>query len=149
MWFLELADCYKPFCHNFSMITALLTNLLKKNQKYKWSSSCQAAFKQVKLMLSSRPILMAPDFQKPFLLMVDASNIGAGAVLMQSDDKHIERPICYLLHEFDSQQKNYSTIEKQALALLIALQHFVISLSTILFPVTVFTDHNPLVLLTR
>ena len=79
------------------MITAPLTNLLKKDQKYKRHSSCQAAFQQVKLMPSSRPILMVPDFPKPFLLMVDASDIGARAVLMQSDDKDIEHPICYFL----------------------------------------------------
>ena len=53
---------------------------------------CQAAFQQVKAMLSSQPILLAPDFQKSFLLMVDASDKGAGAVLMQQDEKGIE---CY------------------------------------------------------
>ena len=44
--------------------------------------------------------------------MVDASDIGAGTVLMQSDDKDIEHPACYFSCKFDSHQKNYSTIEK-------------------------------------
>ena len=56
-------------------------------------------------MLPSKPILMAPDFQKPFLLMVDASDVGAGAVLIQSDDEDIEHPVCYSSHKFDSHQK--------------------------------------------
>ena len=68
---------------------------------------------------------MAPDFQKPFLLMVNASDIGAMGVLMKNDDKNIEHPVCYFLRKFDSHQKNYSTIEKVALALLLALQQFV------------------------
>ena len=97
MWFLGMASYYRRFCHNFSMITAPLTNLLKKNQKCEWSSSCEAAFQQVKLILSSRPILMALDFYKPFLLMVDTSNIGAGVVLMQNDEKDIEHPVFLFL----------------------------------------------------
>ena len=92
---------------------------------------------------------MALDFQKPFLLMVDASGIGAGAVLMQSDDKDIEHPVCHFSCKFDWQQKNYSTIEKEALALPFALQHFNVYLSATLFPVTVFTDHNPLVFVNK
>ena len=109
--FLGMAGYYRYFCCNFMMITAPLTKLLKKNQKHKWSSSCQAAFQQEKLM---RPILMTSDFQKPFLLMVDAStsNIGAGAMLMQSDDKDIKHTICCFSCKFDSHQ-NYSPIERR------------------------------------
>ena len=150
MQFLGMAGYYRHFCCNFLMITAPLTKLLKKNQKYKWSSSCQAAFQQEKLMFSSRPILMTSDFQKPFLLMVDAStsNIGAGAILMQSDDKDIEHTICCFSCKFDSHQ-NYSPIEKEALVLLLALQHFNVYLCTTLFLVTVFTDHNPVVFVNK
>ena len=149
MRFLGMAGYYRHFCRNFSMITAPLTNLLKKSQKYEWSSSCEAAFQQAKLILSSRPILMAPDFHKPFLLMVDASDIGAGAVLMQCDEKDIEHPVCYFSRKFDSHQKNYSTIEKEALTLLLALQHFDVYLNTTMFAVTVFMDHNPLVFVNK
>ena len=57
--------------------------------------------------------------------MVDASGVGAGAVLMQHDSKRIEHPICYFSRKFNQHQKNYSTIEKETLALVFALQHFV------------------------
>ena len=60
-------------------------NLLKKDQDYIWSSKCQDVFVEVKSLLLSNPVLMAPDFQKKFILMVDATNLGAGAVLMQCD----------------------------------------------------------------
>ena len=59
---------------------------------------------------------MAPDFHKPFLLMVDASDNGAGAVLMQQDEKGIEHPVSYFSQKYDVHQKKYSTIEKEALA---------------------------------
>ena len=98
------------------------------------------------MMLSSQPILRAPVSQKPFHLMVDASDFGAGAVLMQCDDKGIEHPVCNFSRKFDQHQKKYSTIEKKALALLLALQHFDVYLNTTVFPIVVFTDHNPLIL---
>lgn len=81
--------------------------------------------------------------------MVDTSDIGADAVLMQSDDKDTKHPVYYFSHKFDSHQKNYSNIEKEILALLLALQHFNLYLSTTLFPVTVFADHNPLVFINK
>ncbi|KAL0147904.1 hypothetical protein M9458_056781, partial [Cirrhinus mrigala] len=63
-------------------------------------------------------------FDKPFKLEVDASGTGAGAVLLQEDDCGIDHPLCFYSKKFDCHQVNYSTIEKEALALLLALQHF-------------------------
>ena len=96
MRFLGMAGYYRRFCHNFSVITTPLANLLKKAQKYSWSIDCEAAFIKVKMMLSSKPILQAPDFYKQFRLMVDASHMGAGAALMQVDEKGIEHPVLLL-----------------------------------------------------
>ena len=95
-------------------------------------------------MLSSKPVLQALDFHKQFSLMVNASHMGAGAALMQVDEKGIEHPVSYFSHKFNQHQVNYSTIEKEALALLLALQHFDVYLNTTLYPVIIYTDHNPL-----
>ena len=149
MRFLGMAGYYRRFCHNFSVITAPLTNLLKKSQNYSWTSACEAAFLKVKMMLSSKPILQAPNFYKQFRLMVDASHMGAGAALMQVDEKGIEHPVSYFSRKFNPHQVNYSTIEKEALALLLALQHFDVYLNTTLHPVIVYTDHNPLVFVNK
>ena len=140
---------YRRFCQNFSVITAPLTNLLRKDQDYIWSNKCQDVFVKVKSLLLSNPVLMAPDFQKQFILMVDASDLGAGAVLMQRDVKGIEHPICYYSRKFDSHQKNYSTIEKETLALVLALQHFDVYLNTTKHPIVVYTDHNPLTFINK
>ena len=112
--------------------------------KYIWSDKCKTAFEKIKAILSNSPVLSAPDFRKQFKLYVDASDVGVGAVLMQEDSSQIDHPICYFSKKFDKHQKNYSTIEKECLALILALNHFDIYLSTTVSPVLVYTDHNPL-----
>ena len=95
MRFLGMAGYYRKFCKNFSEVTALLMGLLKKGVKYHSSEECQKSFDKIKNLLCLEPVLTAPDFSKRFHLAVDASDVGAGAVLLQSDDKDIEHPICY------------------------------------------------------
>ena len=126
-----------------------LTNLLHKDTKFEWRGKCQVAFEKVKAMLMHQPILSAPDFQKPFKLAVDASDIGAGAVLLQEDTDGVDHPVCYFSKRFEKGQKNYCTSEKELLALVLALQHFDIYVSAGGYPVTVYTDHNPLIFLHR
>ena len=100
-------------------------------------------------VLLSTPVVMAPNFQKQFLLMIDISGVGAGAVLMQSDFEEIEHPVCYFSRKFNPSQRNYSIIEKEALALVLALQNFDVYLNAIKYPIVVYTDHNPWSLLTE
>ena len=136
---------YRRFCQNFSVITAPLTNLLKKGLEYVWSTSFQDAFMKVKSVLTLTPVMLIPNFQKQFMLMVDASGIGAGAMLMQCDSSGIEHAICNFSHKFNQHQKSYSTIEKETLALILLLKHFDVYLNTTKYPIIVYTDHNPLV----
>ena len=70
--------------------------------------------------------------------------MGAGVALMQVDEKGIEHPVSYFSRKFNQHQVNYSTIEKEALALLLALQHFDVYLNTTLYPLIIYTDHNHL-----
>ena len=114
-----------------------------------WDLECQHAFNTIKGLLVSSPVLMMPNFEKPFLLTVDASDISAGAVLLQEDQEKIEHPISYFSCKFDEHQRNYSTCEKETLALVTALQHFDFYLSPALFPIQVYTYHNPLVFLAK
>ena len=144
MRFLGMAGYYRNFCSNFSTVVAPLTNLLKGTVRYEWSSECQKAFDNAKLLLTSAPVLAAPRLEQPFLLQVDASQVGAGAVLLQKDDCGVDRPVCFFSRKFNKHQLNYSTIEKEGLALIWALQHFDVYVGGGLYPVVVFTDHNPL-----
>jgi transposase InsO family protein len=145
MRFLGMAGYYRRFCHNFSIIAEPLTNLLSTKSKFVWSDKCQQAFNKLKAILGNTPVLLAPDFDKSFKLAVDASDIGIGAVLLQEDDNGIDHPVCYFSKKLNKHQCNYSTIEKECLALILALTHFEVYISSsAVHPIIVFSDHNPL-----
>lgn len=147
--FLGMAGYYRRFCKNFSTVAAPLTALTSPLKPFAWSSECQQSFEDLKCLLSCNPVLSAPNFSLPFKLEVDASAVGAGAVLLQEDLQGIDHPVAYFSRKFDKHQLRYSTIEKETLALLYALQHFEIYLASSVEPIKVFTDHNPLVFLSR
>ena len=117
-------------CNNFSVIAEPLTNLLGKRVKYVWTDDCQKSFDKLKAILKSAPVLLAPSFDKEFKLAVDASDVGAGSVLLQEDDNGIDHPICYFSKKFNKHHRNYSTIEKECLSLIFALQHFEVYLAS-------------------
>ena len=149
MRFLGMAGYYRKFCRNFSIVTAPLTNLLRKQEPFIWTSACQEAFERVKAILLSSPVLTAPDFDKQFKLYVDASDVSAGAVLQQEDDQGIDHSVSYFSRKFEDTQRRYSIIEKETLALLLALKHFDVYLNMTAKPVLVFTDHNPIVFINK
>ena len=144
MRFLGMASYYRKFCNNFSVITEPLTNLLSIRMRFRWTSDCQNAFDKLKAILRSEPVLLAPNFNKEFKLAIDASDVGAGGVLLQEDDSGVDHPVCYFSKKFNKHQKNYSTVEKECLSLILALQHFEVYLTSSSSPIVVFSDHNPL-----
>ena len=66
MCFLGMAGYYRKFCNKCSCMSAPLTDRLKKNCKFVWNETCQNSFENIKAMLSSVPVLLAPNFDKPF-----------------------------------------------------------------------------------
>lgn len=68
-----MAGYYRKFCRDFATLCEPLTNLLRKNVSFVWSDVCQRAFDRVKMLLMSAPVLVMPDFEKPFILTIDAS----------------------------------------------------------------------------
>lgn len=145
--FLGMAGYYRAFCRNFSAVVYPLTHLLSPSTAFTWTPECQHAFDSLKTLLTHAPVLAAPNFSKSFKLEVDASGVAAGAVLLQEDSEGIDHPVCYFSRKFAKHQINYSTIEKETLALLMALQHFEVYLGSSAVPVLVYTDHNPLTFL--
>jgi hypothetical protein len=81
--FLGLAGYYHRFIPNFSKIAKPITVLLKKGNKYLWSEACDEAFKHLKRLLTTSPVLAQPDTTKLFDVYCDASGTGLGGVLMQ------------------------------------------------------------------
>jgi len=149
MRFLGMSGFYRKFCVNYSTLVVPLTNLLQKNTKFAWSEQCQRAFDQLKAILANEPVLVAPDFGRPFRLAIDASDVGVGAVLLQENAEGINKPVCYYSKKLNRHQKAYSTIEKEALAMVLAVQHFEVYLTSNSGDILVYTDHNPLVFLEK
>lgn len=147
--FLGMSGYYRSFCKNFAAIVSPLTDLLSASRKFVWTPECMDAFNAAKDLLCTAPVLSAPNFARPFKLQVDASAAGAGAVLMQEDGAGVDHPVSFFSKKFTKCQLNYSVIEKEALALLLALQNFEVYLGGSDSPILVYTDHNPLVFLTR
>ncbi|KAL0176575.1 hypothetical protein M9458_028905, partial [Cirrhinus mrigala] len=116
--FLGLAGYYRCFIPNFSSLAAPLTDLTRKGQpeKVQWSPEADEAFREIKKALTSEPVLRAPDFSCPFLLQTDASDTGLGAVLSQVQEGE-EHPVLYISRKLTSAERNYATVEKEALAI--------------------------------
>ena len=142
-----MSGFYRKFVPNFSTLVAPVTELLKQNVKFVWSHECERVFNNLKAILANNPVLMAPNLDKPFKIAIDASDVGVGAVLLQNDETGIERPVGYFSKKLNTHQKRYSTIEKESLSLVLAVQHFDVYVTQ--GDVTIYTDHNPLVFLEK
>jgi hypothetical protein len=81
--FLGLAGYYHQFILDFSKLVKPITSLLKNDTKFNWSSRCNEAFEQLKILLTTTLVLAQPDIEKPFDVYFDTSGSGLGCVLMQ------------------------------------------------------------------
>ena len=105
MRFLGMAGYYRKFCDNFSVIAEPLTNLLSKRTKFIWTNDCQKTFDILKDILKNEPVLLASNIAKEFKLAVDASDTGAGSVLMQEVGNGVDHPASYFSKKFNKHQK--------------------------------------------
>jgi len=144
--YLGLVGYYRRFIPHFADLSACLTDLLRKGSKFEWTDITESAFLDLKSRLTSRPILRPPDFDKPFMLAVDASNVAIGANLFQLNE-NIEHPVCFYSKRLNRHQQRYSTVEKEALGLVLAVRVFSPYFGA--QPVTVYTDHSPLQFIQR
>ncbi|GJR81918.1 reverse transcriptase domain-containing protein [Tanacetum coccineum] len=139
--FLGHAGFYRRFIKDFSKISRPMTHLLEKNTPFIFSNECIQAFQTLKNKLTEAPILIAPNWDLPFELMCDASDYAIGAVLGQRHEKHF-RPIHYASKTMTEAESNYTTTEKEMLAVVYAFEKFRSYL--IMNKSIVHTDHSAL-----
>ncbi len=96
--FLGMSGYYRSFCRNFSTIAHPLTSLISPPCSFIWSEKCQYAFETIKNLLCSAPVLAAPNNSLPYKLEVDASAVGAGAVLLQEAEDGISIILFVISH---------------------------------------------------
>ncbi|KAK8652396.1 hypothetical protein V6N13_061414 [Hibiscus sabdariffa] len=137
--FLGHAEFYRRFIENFSKITKPLCSLLEHGRQFEFDEACTKAFEILKDKLVTAPIVEAPDWTLPFGLMCDASDYAVGAVLGQRKGK-VFHPIYYASKTLNGAQVNYTTTEKELLAVIFAFDKFRSYLLGA--KVTVYTDHS-------
>lgn len=118
-----------------------MTKQLKGKKPVQINAEFLEAFEICKTLLTNDPILKFPEFDKPFILKTDASNFAIGAVLSQGSLNN-DKPSCYASRTVSDVEINYSTIEKEMLAIIWAVKYFRPYLYGNKF--TIVTDHEPL-----
>ena len=140
--FLGLASYYRRFVPRFAKIASPLHALLKKDNAFLWSPECSSAFKQLKDVLTSSPVLVFPKFgpECEFILETDASYVGLGAVLSQQQEDGSVHPIAYASRSLDPHERNYGVTKLETLGLVWAVRYFhpyLLGHHTV-----VYTDHS-------
>ncbi|UYV82546.1 hypothetical protein LAZ67_21002737, partial [Cordylochernes scorpioides] len=139
--FLGLCSYYRRFIKSFADITGPLNELLKKGKQFSWNDSQEDSFNNLKSALTSEPVLDNFDEAAPIYVHTDASGFGIGSVLVQLRNG-CEQPIAYASRTVSKSEKNYSTTEKECLAVVWSIRKF----RPYLFgrPFSVVTDHHSL-----
>lgn len=139
--FLALVSWLRRFVPHLAEQSAPLTEMLKKNVPFVWTPERDAAFQDIKAALVEPPILFSPDFDFPFEIHCNASDVSLGAVLLQSSEGH-PHIIAYASRLLAGAERNYSVTEKECLAVLFAVErwrHYIQGQKTV-----VYTDHSSL-----
>ncbi|CAB0027848.1 unnamed protein product [Trichogramma brassicae] len=139
--FLGCVSWYSRFIEMESNVKMPLLSLAKKNAPWTWGPDQEEAFQQLKSALVSAPVLARPNFGRPFRVQSDASAYAIGAVLTQEHEDG-EHPIVYISRVLSSAERNYSTTERECLAVVWAVKKFRSYLEGYQF--TVITDHSAL-----
>ena len=143
--FLGMANYSSKYIRNFATITAPLRELTKKNVRFEWSATHDAAFETLKQALTSAPCMSYFDKHKDTYVTVDASPVGISAILSQKSlhgNSDHQQTIAYASRALTETEKRYSQTEKEALAIVWAVEHFHLFLFGSEF--TLVTDHKPL-----
>ncbi|GJV94034.1 putative nucleotidyltransferase, ribonuclease H [Tanacetum coccineum] len=139
--FLGHAGFYRRFIKDFSKIARPITKLLEKDTPFKFNDECQKAFELLKEKLICAPMIVRPNWNFPFELMCDASDLAVGVVLGQKDGKNFH-PIYFASKTLNPAQRKYTVTEKELMAEVFAFDKFRSYL--ILSKTIVHTDHSAL-----
>ena len=140
--FLGFANYFRQFIRDYATIASPLYPLTqcatKEDFAFQWTDLHQSCFEALKLALAHAPTLKLPDFDKPFEVIVDASNIAVGAVLLQEN-----RPVAYESKKLTPTEARWTTTEREMYAAVHALKQWRCYLQHPTDPFTLWTDHNP------
>ena len=139
---LGLFSYYRAFVPAFSTTAEPLTRLLRKSSTWTWGAAQRTAVRKLKSALLRAPTMAYPDPTKPFTVATDASDVGIGAAVSQRQPDGEHRPVGFFSRTLNSAERNYTTTERECLAVVwvLKLQHHWFDGNVI----TVETDHAAL-----
>ncbi|KAK3528603.1 hypothetical protein QTP70_005000 [Hemibagrus guttatus] len=144
--FLGFANFYRQFIQNYSSIANSLTSLLRNKPKsLLWSPSAEEAFTTLKKAFTTALLLVHPDPNKPFIVEVDASMTGVGAVLSQQQGNPSRlHPCAFFSRKLNLVERNYDISNRELLVVKLALEEWRHWLEGAKHPFLVLTDHKNL-----
>ncbi|GMF46071.1 unnamed protein product [Phytophthora fragariaefolia] len=138
-----LTNYLHKYSANYADMTRSLTNLLKKDAVWSWTSEAQQPFEAIRSCLQSAPILALPDEDRPFSVVCDASDFAIGSTLLQVDAVGRERVVSFQSRQLKAAEKNYPVHDKELLAMKYAFVKFRVHLLG-QKPFVIYTDHASL-----
>lgn len=141
--FLGLVNYYGKFVKGMSTIAGPLYELLRKNAKFCWGDKQKESFNKIKLTIVSNNVLVHYNPEGLLVVASDASPIGIGAVLSHILPDGSEKPIAFASRTLNESERNYSQLDKEALALVFSVKYFHQFIYGREFILR--TDHKPLV----
>ena len=143
--FLGFANFYRRFIRNFSSVAAPLHALTSSKTRFLWSLPADQAFKRLKEIFTSAPVLTLPDPHQQFVVEVDASDLGIGGILSQrSQADNKLHPCAFLSQKLSPAERNYDVGNRELLAVKVALEEWRHWLEGAEHPFLVWTDHKNL-----
>lgn len=140
--FLGLSGFFRRFIKGYAMITAPLTDLLRKNSGWYWNNEQEQAFEKVKELLTSRPVLALYDPKAEVELHTDACKEGLAGILLQRNSNGALQPVSYFSRKTTSDERKLHSYELETLAVIASLNRFRVYLIGI--PFKILTDCNAL-----
>lgn len=139
--FLGLTQFYRKFVENYAHVACPLYDLTADAVDFEWTPECEMAFRDLKIRLTTAPVLALPRPGLPLMIRTDASNFAIGAVLTQMQDDR-ERVIAYYSRKLKPAETRYPTYDRELLAIRDTMLHWRIYLHGV--PTVVYTDHSSL-----
>ena len=144
MQFLGSVNFYSKFIEKLHINLKPLYTLLHDDVKFQWTPEVKKIFQDVKNSMTADTELTIPNTKHPFFITVDASLAGLGAVLFQMNEENEMKVISYNSRILNTQEQKLSTLDRELLAVVYALQIYEFLIIGSPHPIYIFTDHKPL-----
>ena len=144
MQFLGSVNFYSKLIEKLHINLKPLYTLLHDDVKFQWTPELETIFQEVKNSKTADTESNIPNTKHPFFITVDASLVGLGAVLFQMNKENIMKIISYNSRILNTQEQKLSTLDRERLAIVYALQIYEFLIIGSPHPIYIFTDHKTL-----